>query len=85
MYKETGSYEWFKGLAQDSLVMNTDDLACAGVVRNLSFVKYHRPQRTSRRRQGNSSGNREAMMISSPGFLISVLISECAAEDCRCR
>ncbi|MCH4153120.1 MAG: hypothetical protein LKG26_02220 [Saccharofermentans sp.] len=37
MYKETGSYEWFKGLAQDSLVMNTDDLACAGVVRNLSL------------------------------------------------
>ena len=27
MYKETGNYDWFKGLAQDSLVMNTDDLA----------------------------------------------------------
>ena len=37
MFKETGSYEWFKGLAQDSLVMNTDDLACAGVVSNLSL------------------------------------------------
>ncbi|MBR4430664.1 MAG: hypothetical protein IKS75_05145 [Clostridiales bacterium] len=37
MFKETGTYEWFKGLAQDSLVMNTDDLACAGVVSNLSL------------------------------------------------
>ena len=35
MYKETGSYNWFKGLAQDSLVMNTDDLACCGVTDNL--------------------------------------------------
>ena len=35
MYKETGSYEWFKGLAQDSLVMNTDDLACVGCYENM--------------------------------------------------
>ena len=35
MFKETGSYDWFKGLAQDSLVMNTDDLACCGVTENL--------------------------------------------------
>ncbi len=35
MYKETGNYDYFKGLAQDSLVMNTDDLACAGVTKNL--------------------------------------------------
>lgn len=35
MYKETGNYDWFKGLAQDSLVMNTDDLACCGVTENL--------------------------------------------------
>lgn len=35
MYKETGNYEWFKGLAQDSLVMNTDDLACVGCTENL--------------------------------------------------
>ena len=35
MYKETGSYDWFKGLAQDSLVMNTDDLACVGLTSNL--------------------------------------------------
>jgi phosphoribosylformylglycinamidine cyclo-ligase len=32
MYRETGSREWFKGIAQDSLVMNTDDLACIGAV-----------------------------------------------------
>lgn len=35
MYKETGNYDWFKGLAQDSLVMNTDDLACVGCTKNL--------------------------------------------------
>lgn len=35
MYKETGNYDWFKGLAQDSLVMNTDDLACVGCTENL--------------------------------------------------
>ena len=37
MFKETGNYDWFKGLAQDSLVMNTDDLACVGCVDNLSL------------------------------------------------
>lgn len=37
MYKETGNYDWFKGLAQDSLVMNTDDLACVGALSNLSL------------------------------------------------
>ena len=36
MFKETGNYDWFKGLAQDSLVMNTDDLACVGALNNLS-------------------------------------------------
>ena len=35
MYKETGNYDWFKGLAQDSLVMNTDDLACVGCCKDL--------------------------------------------------
>ncbi len=35
MYKETGYYDWFKGLAQDSLVMNTDDLACVGCCKDL--------------------------------------------------
>ena len=37
MFKETGNYDWFKGLAQDSLVMNTDDLACVGAINNLSL------------------------------------------------
>ena len=37
MFKETGNYDWFKGLAQDSLVMNTDDLACVGALNNLSL------------------------------------------------
>lgn len=30
MYKETGDTSWFRGIAQDSLVMNTDDLLCVG-------------------------------------------------------
>lgn len=32
MMKETGQTSWFRGIAQDSLVMNTDDLACIGAV-----------------------------------------------------
>ncbi len=34
MYKITGDTTWFRGIAQDSLVMNTDDLACIGAVDN---------------------------------------------------
>lgn len=34
MYKETRNTSWFSGIAQDSLVMNTDDLACIGAVDN---------------------------------------------------
>lgn len=34
-YKETGDASVFKGIAQDSIVMNTDDLICAGFVNNL--------------------------------------------------
>lgn len=30
MYRETGDPSWFTGIAQDSLVMNTDDLICIG-------------------------------------------------------
>lgn len=30
MYKETGQTHWFRGLAQDSLIMNIDDLICMG-------------------------------------------------------
>jgi len=32
MYRETGDPSWFSGIAQDSLVMNTDDLLCIGAV-----------------------------------------------------
>jgi len=34
MYKESGNPDWFKGIAQDSLVMNTDDLLCIGMTDN---------------------------------------------------
>ncbi|MBO4495529.1 MAG: hypothetical protein J5752_06710 [Clostridiales bacterium] len=36
-YRETGDLKWFKGIAQDSLVMNTDDLACVGAIEKLSL------------------------------------------------
>ena len=36
-YRETGDVGWFSSLAQDSLVMNTDDLACVGAVSGLSL------------------------------------------------
>jgi phosphoribosylformylglycinamidine cyclo-ligase len=34
-YKETGDLSVFKGIAMDSIVMNTDDVLCAGAVDNL--------------------------------------------------
>ena len=34
---ETGDLKWFRGIAQDSLVMNTDDLACVGALEKLSL------------------------------------------------
>lgn len=35
MYKETGDLSWYKGIAQDSAVMNTDDLLCVGASNDL--------------------------------------------------
>lgn len=32
MYRESGDPSWFSGLAQDALIMNTDDLLCIGAV-----------------------------------------------------
>ncbi len=37
MYRETGEVSSFFSLAQDSLVMNTDDMACVGITSNLSL------------------------------------------------
>ncbi len=34
-WKETGDLSVWKGIAQDSIVMNTDDLACVGVIDDL--------------------------------------------------
>lgn len=39
-WKETGEISWFKGLAQDTLAMNIDDIACVGVLGNPVFVDY---------------------------------------------
>jgi phosphoribosylformylglycinamidine cyclo-ligase len=35
-YKEFGNADVFKGIAQDSIVMNIDDMLCAGVVNNFA-------------------------------------------------
>ena len=34
-WKETGDLTVWEGIAQDSLVMNTDDVACAGAIQNM--------------------------------------------------
>lgn len=34
-WKETGDLSVWKGIAQDAIVMNTDDVACAGAVQNM--------------------------------------------------
>ncbi len=39
MYKETGDAKWFKGLAQDALAMNINDILCVGAA-PVNFVDY---------------------------------------------
>jgi len=39
MYKESGDASWFKGLAQDALAMNINDVLCVGA-EPISFVDY---------------------------------------------
>src|SRR6056297_576784 len=31
MYKETGNLDFFKGIVQDAIIMNVDDILCVGV------------------------------------------------------
>jgi len=38
-YRETGDPSWFRGLAQDALAMNVNDLLCVGA-RPVTFVDY---------------------------------------------
>ncbi|MEM2938797.1 MAG: AIR synthase related protein [Candidatus Bathyarchaeia archaeon] len=38
-WKETGDIIWFKGLAQDALAMNIDDIICVGAL-PINFVDY---------------------------------------------
>jgi len=38
-WKETGDFEWFRGLAQDVLAMNLNDISCVGAV-PINFVDY---------------------------------------------
>lgn len=38
-WKETGDINWFKGLAQDALAMNLDDIICVGAS-PINFVDY---------------------------------------------
>jgi len=37
-FRETGDPKWFRGLAQDALVMNLDDMACVGAVDRFLMV-----------------------------------------------
>lgn len=37
-FRETGESAWFRGLAQDSLVMNLDDVACVGAFEGLALT-----------------------------------------------
>jgi phosphoribosylformylglycinamidine cyclo-ligase len=39
MYKETGNASWFRGLAQDALAMNINDVLCVGA-EPVNFVDY---------------------------------------------
>ncbi len=39
MYRESGDASWFKGLAQDALAMNINDILCVGA-EPVSFVDY---------------------------------------------
>ena len=38
-WKETGDFNWFKGLAQDVLAMNLNDITCVGA-KPINFVDY---------------------------------------------
>jgi phosphoribosylformylglycinamidine cyclo-ligase len=38
MYRETGDARWFRGLAQDALVMNLDDCLCLGPVEGMMLA-----------------------------------------------
>lgn len=38
-YKESGDPSWFKGLAQDAVAMNIDDIVCVGA-ETISFIDY---------------------------------------------
>ena len=42
-WKETGDLSVWKGIAQDAIVMNTDDLLCVGAVRSCSTKSCHLP------------------------------------------
>ena len=44
-YRETGDPSVFKGIAQDSLVMNLDDLACVGAWDRGHDFEYSKPER----------------------------------------
>jgi phosphoribosylformylglycinamidine cyclo-ligase len=38
-FKESGDTSWFKGLAQDAVAMNIDDIVCVGA-ESISFIDY---------------------------------------------
>ena len=54
-WKETGDISVWKGIAQDAIVMNLDDLFCVGIYDNILFSFYHRPNK--KYHTGRSSGS----------------------------
>ncbi len=52
-WKETGDLSVWKGIAQDAIVMNTDDLLCVGAVDNILVQLYHRTQQDAHPWRGN--------------------------------
>ncbi len=39
-WRETGDLSWYKGLAQDTMAINLNDIACVGALRSPVFVDY---------------------------------------------
>ena len=56
-WKETGDMSVWKGIAQDSLIMNLDDLLCVGATDNIFAVVDYRTQQASGFRRSHSRHN----------------------------
>ncbi len=57
-WRRTGDLSVWKGIAQDAMIMNIDDLLCVGATDNILPVVDHRTQQASGSRRGDSSNYR---------------------------